>query len=74
MTGEGGWGRQGLEQHRAFDLKRSTDSKCKSNSVIYDFNIFFIDKYMFSLRNCRYSLGNLMIEILKVVEMKNILK
>ena len=34
--------------------------------MIYDFHIFFIDKYMFPLRICRYSLGNLMIEILKV--------
>ena len=39
--------------------------------MTYDFHIFFIDKfltYMFSLRICRHSLGNLMTEILNVVD------
>ena len=36
--------------------------------MIYDFQIFFIDKCMFSQGIRWYSLGNLMTEILKVVE------
>ena len=35
--------------------------------VIYDFYIFFIDKSMFSLRICIYSVAKLMIEISKMV-------
>ena len=36
------------------------------NSIIYHFHIFLVDRYMFSLEICR--LGNLEIEILKVVD------
>ena len=39
-----------------------------ANSVIKDSHILFIDRYMFSLRIYKYSLGNVTTEILKVVQ------
>ena len=35
---------------------------------VYDFYIFFIDKPVLYLRICRYSLGKLMTEVLKMVK------
>ena len=39
-----------------------------ANANLKDFNIFLIDKSMFSLRVCRYTMRKLMIEALKMVK------
>ena len=40
---------------RTRHLSQTSADKANANSVICDFHLFFIDKYMFVLQNCTYS-------------------
>ena len=45
-----------------------------ANANLNDFYVFFIDNSMFSLQICRYSMGKLMIEVLKMVKSVKFIK